>query len=169
MVNIRDQCSWVHAGEPELATIKSKDLVRMAVSKARHIQSLPEQTVPVTPKALIVGGGVAGMTAALNLAEQGFESVLIEKGESIGGNLKNLHHTLAGDEVQSHLKTLVTKVNGAKNIDVICNAELVQTAGFIGNFASVIASGKGQTKVEQTVDHGVIIVATGGREHRPDK
>lgn len=169
MVNIRDQCSWVHAGEPELATIKSKDLVRMAVSKARHIQSLPEQTVPVTPKALIIGAGVAGMTAALNLAEQGFESVLIEKGESIGGNLKNLHHTLAGDEVQSHLKTLVTKVNGSKNIDVICNAELVQTAGFIGNFSSVIASGHGKTKVEQTFDHGVIIVATGGREHRPDK
>jgi heterodisulfide reductase subunit A len=169
MVNIRDQCSWVHAGEPELATIKSKDLVRMAVSKARHIQSLPEQTVPVTPKALVVGAGVAGMTAALNLAEQGFDSVLIEKGDSIGGNLKNLHHTLAGDEVQAHLKTLVTKVTGSKNIDVICNAELVQTAGFIGNFASVIASGKGKDKVEQTVDHGVIIVATGGREHRPDK
>jgi heterodisulfide reductase subunit A len=169
MVNIRDQCSWVHAGEPELATIKSKDLVRMAVSKARHIQALPEQTVPVTPKALVVGAGVAGMTAALNLADQGFDSVLIEKGESIGGNLKNLHHTLAGDEVQSHLKTLVDKVNKSKKVDVICNAELVQTAGFIGNFASVIASGKGKDKTEQTVDHGVIIVATGGREHRPDK
>jgi len=169
MVNIRDQCSWVHAGEPELATLKSKDLVRMAVSKARHIQPLPEQTVPVTAKALVVGGGVAGMTAALNLADQGFASVLIEKGDAIGGNLRHLHHTLAGDGVQAHLQTLVEKVNQSKKVEVICNAELVQTAGFIGNFSSVIASGKGAAKVEQTVDHGVIIVATGGREHRPDR
>ncbi len=169
MVNIRDQCSWVHAGEPELATIKSKDLVRMAVAKARLIQPLAEQTVPVTAKALVIGGGVAGMTAALNLAEQGFESVLLEKGEAIGGNLKHLNHTLAGDSVQSHLQTLVAKVTQSQNIDVVCNAELLQTAGFVGNFSSIIASGKGQTKVEQTVDHGVIIVATGGREHRPDK
>ena len=74
MVNIRDQCSWVHANEPEEATQKSKDLVRMAVHKAAHIQPLPEQTVPVTPKALVLGAGVAGMTAALSLADQGFPS-----------------------------------------------------------------------------------------------
>ncbi|KAF0188423.1 MAG: 4Fe-4S [Desulfobulbaceae bacterium] len=169
MVNIRDQCSWVHAGEPELATLKSKDLVRMAVCKARHIQPLPEQTVPVTPRALVIGAGVAGMTAALNLADQGFDSVLIEKGDTIGGNLRHLHHTLAGDAVQAHLQDLVAKVRSSQHIELVCNAELAQTAGFIGNFSSVIASGKGPDKVEQTVDHGVIIVATGGREHRPEK
>jgi len=168
MVNIRDQCSWVHANEPEAATDKSKDLVRMAVSKAAHIQPLPEQTVPVTPKALVLGGGVAGMTAALSLADQGFESVLVEKTSSIGGNLQNLKNTLAGDTVGGFLKTLTAKVKKSSKIDVVTDAALARTSGFIGNFNSVIESGKGRKKQEQSFDHGVIIVATGGHEHRPD-
>ncbi|HIP83057.1 MAG TPA: 4Fe-4S dicluster domain-containing protein, partial [Desulfocapsa sulfexigens] len=168
MVNIRDQCSWVHANEPEEATDKSKDLVRMAVSKAAHIQPLPEQTVPVTPKALVLGGGVAGMTAALSLADQGFESVLVEKSSSIGGNLQNLKNTLAGDTVGGFLKTLTAKVKKSSKIDVVTDAALARTSGFIGNFNSVIESGKGRKKQEQSFDHGVIIVATGGHEHRPD-
>jgi len=168
MVNIRDQCSWVHANEPEAATDKSKDLVRMAVSKAAHIQPLPEQTVPVTPKALVIGGGVAGMTAALSLADQGFESVLVEGSSAIGGNLKKLKNTLAGDTVGGFLKTLTAKVKKSTKIDVVTDAALAQTSGFIGNFNSVIESGKGKKKKEQTFDHGVIVVATGGHEHRPD-
>jgi heterodisulfide reductase subunit A len=168
MVNIRDQCSWVHANEPEAATDKSKDLVRMAVSKAAHIQPLPEQTVPVTPKALVIGGGVAGMTAALSLADQGFESVLVEGSSAIGGNLKKLKNTLAGDTVGGFLKTLTAKVKKSAKIDVVTDAALAQTSGFIGNFNSVIESGKGKKKKEQTFDHGVIVVATGGHEHRPD-
>ncbi len=169
MVNIRDHCSWVHANEPEAATAKSRDLVRMGVAKARQIQPLAEQTVPVTPRALIVGGGVAGMTAALTVADQGFPVVLLEKGSQIGGNLQNLNYTLAGDQVAKHLKGLVDRVKKAKDIAVVTNAELIQTAGFVGNFSSVIESGTGKKKTEQTVDHGVIVVATGGHEHRPDK
>ncbi len=168
MVNIRDHCSWVHANEPEEATQKSKDLVRMAVSKAAHIQPLPEQTVPVTPKALVLGGGVAGMTAALSLADQGFESVLVEKSSSIGGNLQNLKNTLAGDTVGGFLKKLTAKVKNSAKINVLTDAALVQSAGFIGNFNSVIESGKDKKKTEMTYDHGVIVVATGGHEHRPD-
>ncbi|AGF79684.1 4Fe-4S protein [Desulfocapsa sulfexigens DSM 10523] len=168
MVNIRDQCSWVHANEPEAATQKSKDLVRMAVSKAAHIQPLPEQTVPVTPKALVIGGGIAGMTAALSLADQGFESILVEKSPSIGGNLKNLKNTLAGDTVGTFLKTLTAKVQKSAKITVITDGSLAQTSGFIGNFNSVIESGKGKNKKETVYDHGVIVVATGGHEHRPD-
>jgi heterodisulfide reductase subunit A2 len=168
MVNIRDQCSWVHANEPEAATDKSKDLVRMAVSKAAHIQPLPEQTVPVTPKALVLGGGVAGMTAALSIADQGFEAVLVEKSSAIGGNLKNLKNTLSGDTVGGFLKDLTAKVKKSAKIDVVTDGKLVQTSGFIGNFNSVIESGKGNKKKEQTFDHGVIVVATGGHEHRPD-
>ncbi len=168
MVNIRDQCSWVHANEPEAATEKSKDLVRMAVSKAAHIQPLPEQTVPVIPKALIIGGGIAGMTAALSLSDQGFHSVLIEKGSKIGGNLQNLKTTLSGDTTAAYLKKLTASVKKSKNIDVLTDATLAQTTGFIGNFSSVIESGKGRKKKEQTYDHGVIVVATGGHEHRPD-
>ncbi len=168
MVNIRDQCSWVHANEPEAATQKSKDLVRMAVSKAAHIQPLPEQSVPVIPKALVLGGGIAGMTAALSLADQGFESVLLEQGSKLGGNLQNLRNTLAGDQTAGYLKSLTTNVQNAKNIDVVTDAKLAATSGFIGNFSSVIESGNGKSKKEQTYDHGVIIVATGGHEHRPD-
>jgi len=169
MVNIRDQCSWVHANEPEAATDKSKDLVRMAVAKARRMVPLAEQTVPVTPKALIIGGGVAGMTAALSLADQGFESVLLEKGKSLGGDLGLVNYLLVSSETEKHSKDLVAKVNKSKKIDVVLNAELVQLDGFIGNFASVVAGGAGQAKKEQTVDHGVVILATGGEEHRPDR
>ena len=168
MVNIRDQCSWVHAGEPGAATDKSEDLVRMAVAKARKLKPLPEQTVPVTAKALVVGGGIAGMTVALTLADQGFESVLLEKGKALGGNLGLLNHTLDSSETASHLKTLVAKVKKNKKIDVLINASLEHAAGFIGNFSSVISAGTGQSKKEHTVDHGVIILATGGHEHRPD-
>ena len=168
MVNIRDQCSWVHANEPEAATDKSMDLVRMAVAKARGMQPLPEQTVPVTPKAVVIGGGIAGMTAALTLADQGFDSLLLEKGKVLGGNLGLLTHTLGHDDTASHMKKLASQVQKSKRIEVITEAELVSTAGFIGNYSSVIASGAGKKKTEQTVDHGVFVLATGGHEHRPD-
>ena len=168
MVNIRDQCSWVHANEPEAATEKSKDLVRMAVSKASHIQPLPEQSVPVTPKALVLGGGVAGMTAAISLSDQGFPSIIVEQSSKVGGQMLNLKNTLAGDSIDSHLKTLVAEVKKSKNIEVMLESTLVETSGFVGNFSSVIESGKGKKKSETTYDHGVVVVATGGHEHRPD-
>ncbi len=166
MVNIRDQCSWVHAAEPQAATQKSEDLVRMAVAKARRMQPLPAQTVPVTPRALIIGGGIAGMTVALTLADQGFESVLLEKGRTLGGNLGLLNHVLTSKETANHLKKLVDRVRKNRKIDVLTGAELVQMSGFIGNFSSVISTGGGRK--EETVDHGVVVLATGGREHRPD-
>ncbi len=168
MVNIRDQCSWVHAGEPDAATDKSQDLVRMAVAKARKLKPLPEQTVPVTTRALIVGGGIAGMVVALTMADQGFDSVLLEKNKTLGGNLGLLNHTLSSSETAGYLKKLVARVNKNKKIDVLVNAEIVQSSGFIGNFSSVIAAGTGKNKKEHTVDHGVVILATGGHEHRPE-
>ena len=167
MVNIRDQCSWVHAGEPDEATRKSEDLLRMAVAKARDLEPLPVQTVPVTPKALIIGAGIAGMTAALTLAEQGFESVLVEKEKTLGGTLGSLNYTYDAGETASNLKKLVAKVKKTKKIDVLTEGELVDFSGFIGNFASVVATGTGTTKKEHTIDHGVVVLATGGHEHRP--
>ncbi|MCI5221368.1 MAG: CoB--CoM heterodisulfide reductase iron-sulfur subunit A family protein [Candidatus Electrothrix sp. AR4] len=164
MVNIRDQCSWVHAGEPEAATDKSQDLVRMAVAKARGMRPLPEQTVPVTAKALIIGAGIAGMTVAQTLAEQGFDSVLVEKGEKLGGSLGLLNHTLDANQTATHLKELVTQVKANEHIDVLTNAELKEFTGFVGNFSSVVAEEGG---AEHTVDHGVVVLATGGHEHRP--
>jgi heterodisulfide reductase subunit A len=152
MVNIRDQCSWVHAGEPAAATEKSQDLVRMAVAKARGMRPLPEQRVPVTRRALIIGGGLAGMTAALTLAKQGFPSVLVEKGAELGGEAPQL-------------EAMAAEVRQTGLVDVLTQAELAEFSGFIGNFTSVLH--EGEAKTPHTVDHGVLIVATGGHENRP--
>ncbi|HET97907.1 MAG TPA: CoB--CoM heterodisulfide reductase iron-sulfur subunit A family protein, partial [Desulfurivibrio alkaliphilus] len=169
MVNIRDQCSWVHANEPAAATAKSRDLVRMGIAKARHIKPLPEQTVPVIDKALVLGGGIAGMTAALSLAEQGFATTLVEREGRLGGHLLNAAYTLQGDQTAQVVKDLVARVKKEKNIALFTESELVQVGGFVGNFSSVVRSGQGKNLKETTVDHGVIIIATGGREHRPEK
>ncbi len=169
MVNIRDHCSWVHANEPEAATDKSKDLVRMGIAKARHIQPLPEQTVPVTDKALVLGGGVAGLTSALTLAEQGFHTTVVEKEDKLGGHLQHLSYTLQGENVDTVLKSLSDKVKKSKKIDILTKSELAEVSGFVGNFSSIVKTKKGKKNVENTIDHGVIIVATGGSEHRPEK
>ena len=167
MVNIRDQCSWVHANEPEQATKKSMDLIRMGVAKARGIKPLQEQTVPVTTKAVIIGGGVAGITAALTLAEQGFHTTLIEKQAQLGGNLLDIKKTIFGVDTAKTLSKLISQATKHKLIDVCTNAELADISGFIGNFSSVIKIKNGRKIIEQTVDHGVIILATGGKEHKP--
>jgi len=169
MVNIRDQCSWVHANEPEKATDKSKDLVRMAVAKANKNQPLPEQTVPVTKKAIVIGGGVAGMTSALSIAGQGFDVVLLEKQNQLGGNVRNLKFTLRDDNVSKYLKELEAKVKKTKKIKVLTNSELIQTTGFVGNFSSIVETVNGKKKSEQNIDHGVFVVATGGKENRVNK
>lgn len=168
MVNIRDQCSWVHANEPEAATDKSKDLVRMGIAKARHIQPLPEQTVSVTTKALVIGAGVAGLTAAITLAEQGFHTTVVEREENIGGHLQQLSYTLQGDDVAAVLSDLSDRVKKNKNIDLLTNTQVSEVNGFVGNFTSVLKTEKGKKAGETTIDHGIIIVATGGREHRPE-
>jgi len=169
MVNIRDHCSWVHANEPDQATEKSMDLVRMGIAKARHIQPLAEQTVPVTRKAIVIGGGIAGMTAALSLADQGFQTSIVEKNDKLGGHLLDQHYTLTGEKTADLLKKVTDQVSKNKQVDVYTGSELVGMNGFVGNFSSVIrsAKGKGKKPVEHTIDHGVIVVATGGRDHKP--
>ncbi|MEW6429361.1 MAG: 4Fe-4S dicluster-binding protein, partial [Thermodesulfobacteriota bacterium] len=169
MVNIRDQCSWVHANEPQQATAKSKDLVRMGIAKARHIRPLPEQTVPVTPIALVIGGGPAGMTAALNIADQGFSCYLVEKTEKLGGMLNELHSTLDGGDPAVFRSELESRVKKNKNIKVMTTTTVKEVNGFVGNFSSVFLHKKGKQEEELTVDHGVIVVATGGQEYRPDR
>ncbi len=166
MVNIRDQCSWVHAQEPEQATRKSMDLIRMGVAKARGSQPLAEQTVPVTAKAVVIGGGVAGMTAALTLADQGFPTTLVEKEAQLGGNLLAIKKTIFGVETEKTLKAMVDQVKKHKLIDVCIGAELLDVSGFVGNFSSVIRVSEGK---EITIDHGIIILATGGKEHVPQR
>ena len=110
MANIREHCSWVHSKEQEEATKKAKDIVRMSVARAAKLEPLDEFSLPVNKTALVVGGGVAGMTSALTLAEQGYETYLIEKAADLGGIASRMHYTLEGLDVQSYLKDLKKKV-----------------------------------------------------------
>lgn len=163
MVNIRDQCSWVHAGEPEEATEKAKDLLRMAVAKACLLQPLPEQEIPVIPKALVIGGGISGMTAALSMAEQGFETFLVEKSDKLGGNLRNVSSLLSGEDPRKIVKEVEKKIASNDLIRVYTEAEVESVSGYVGNFTTNISSASGT----QVVEHGVIIIATGGRPYKP--
>ena len=165
MANIRDQCSWVHMNQPEEATQKAKDLVRMAVNKARRIEPIDRIKLGVTPKALVVGGGISGMVAALNFATQEFETHLVEREEKLGGFARHIYHTLEGGDVQVYLEDLIDKVNSNKFIHVYTNAEIESIDGYIGNFKTTVAYGPKKDRVE--FDHGVVIVATGAKEYKP--
>jgi len=163
MANIRDQCSWVHAGEPEKATEKAKELVKMAVSKVRRLRPLEFQRFEVKPSALVIGGGIAGMTSALSVAEQGFQVYLVEKEKELGGNAKALRFLISGDDPQQYVKELIKKVEKHPKIKVFKSAKIEDISGYVGNFVTRIRVGK----KEERIEHGVIIVATGGKEYRP--
>ena len=109
MANIRNQNSWIHSKQPEIATKKAKDLVRMSVARAAALRTLHEKVVPINKQALVIGGGVAGMNAALSLGNQGFNTVLVEKEAELGGYSRKLHHTIEGADIQATLKTLSMK------------------------------------------------------------
>jgi heterodisulfide reductase subunit A len=163
MANIRNQCSWVHSGDPGAATEKAKDLVRMAVARAGLLEPLRDPEVQVNQSALVIGGGIAGMTAAKNLAEQGFHTYLLEKSGSLGGQARNLCKTWLGEDVQENLGRLIQEVESNQNIDVYLNTELKHVEGFVGSFRSTVATDGG----EEVVEHGVAIVATGASELKP--
>jgi len=165
MANIRDQCSWVHMNQAEQATNKAKSLVRMAVAKVAPTEPLQTASLDVTPLALVIGGGLAGMTAALGIADQGFEVTLVERQKQLGGNLRNLRSTFAEPNVQAYLAHLQEHVQKHKNIAVYTGTELESIEGFVGNFQSTLKTDSKETKIE----HGAIIVATGGNEHKPDE
>jgi heterodisulfide reductase subunit A len=163
MANIRDQCTWVHMHQPEMATQKSRDLVRIAVAKARMLEPLKKGTLKVNNDALVIGGGIGGLTAALNLADQGFKVHLVEKQEQLGGNLNHIHSLLTGDDPQQKLKSNIEKVNGHPNIDVHLKSIISEVEGSVGNFKSTIqCNGDGKK-----VSHGVVIVATGAEQYEP--
>ena len=167
MANIRDQCSWVHQGEPGRATDKSKDLLRMAVARARLAEPLYPQMLPVTRKALVVGGGLAGMTAALAIADAGFDVFLVEKQERLGGHLRRLGPTVEGIKPHELLAELEKRLTGHQRIRVFTQSEIASVEGFVGNFKTTLrTSGNG---AGAPLEHGVAIIAIGGNESRPNE
>ena len=163
MANIRDQCSWVHSTTPEEATQKAKDLVRMASAKANLLEQLPKISIDVKPSGLIIGGGLSGMTAALELAGHGFDAYIIERSPELGGNLRKLHYELGGVDLEEYLEETVDLVNSNRRIHVYKNAVVTDVYGYIGNFKTTI----NHNGEEKEIEHGVIIVATGGIEYTP--
>ena len=165
MANIRNQCSWVHGGDPKSGTEKAKDLVRIAVAKVALFEPLSDPRIKINQTALVIGGGLAGMGAAKNLAVQGYRTCLIEKEGVLGGQARNLYQTWKGENVQDHLTELIQEVQSNPKIDVCLNTELKQVEGFVGNFKSTLQTdGK-----EKVLEHGVAIVATGASELKPDQ
>src|SRR5690606_5497961 len=157
MANIRDQCSWVHMKQKDEATEKAKDLVRMAVANARLIKPLSEVGLPVEHKALVIGGGVAGMTSALKIAEQGYEVFLLEKENRLGADLWNRHYPLDGRNVPELRDSLISKVTNHPLIHVIMNASVVDFTGSKGNFTTGVKVGPDGEY--QKIQHGVAILA----------
>jgi len=163
MANIRDQCSWVHMHEPKKATEKAKDLVRAAVAKARLLNTLPKPMINVVPVGLIIGGGLAGMTATIELARQGFEVHLVEKGKELGGYLRNIHYILESEDPQEKLKSIIKEASENEKIHVHLNTEVSDIKGYIGNFKTTL----NENGEKKEIDHGIIIVATGAVEYKP--
>jgi heterodisulfide reductase subunit A len=169
MVNIREQCAWVHAADPEGATRKVKELVRVGAARIRLAQPLHKESRAPRRSALVVGGGVSGMTAALAIADSGYDVHLVEKADALGGNLHHIYYVAEGVNPQRLLRDLVNRVVAHERITVHLRSEVARHAGSVGAFRSVIRSrivgqvaNLSYTAIE--IEHGVTILATGGRE-----
>jgi len=163
MANIRDHCSWVHMREPVAATVKAKDLVRMAVAKARLLEPLQKGSISVNNAALIIGGGMSGMTAALNLADQGFQVHLVEKADQLGGAMRDVRFLQDGGSPAQWLEQTVERTINHPKIKVHLDSQLKSVEGSVGNFNSLIA----HNGSEETVEHGAVIVSVGAQPSTP--
>ena len=163
MANIREHCSWVHSKEKEEASEKAQDIIRMSVARACHLEPLQEIDLPVNKTALVVGGGIAGMTCALSIAEQGHEVSLVEKDKDLGGMARRLHYTLEGLDVQAYLTDLVRKVYQSPSIHVYTDATITEATGYVGNFVTKVKSERGVTEIK----HGAAVIAIGADEYKP--
>jgi heterodisulfide reductase subunit A len=160
LADIREQCSWCHMGQKAVATAKATEIVRMNVAKARLLQPVTTDSVDVTPAAMVIGGGVAGMVTSLALADQGFAVHLVEREARLGGLAAGVHRTLDGSDVQAFVRDKIAAVGAHPKITVHCQAEVDSTGGFVGNFKTTLTDGA-------AFDHGAIVVATGGTEYTP--
>ncbi|MBF0389953.1 MAG: FAD-dependent oxidoreductase, partial [Desulfamplus sp.] len=167
MANIRNQDSWMHFHEPAKATNKAKDLVRMAVARAATLQPLHEKKITVVVRALVIGGGVAGMTAAKGLADQGFDVVLVEKEAQLGGLANKLYKTIEGANIREYVKKLAAEVEAHPKIQVLKQSLIVDFTGYKGNFTTEVLVGPGM--YERKIEHGVMIIATGANEYQPEE
>ncbi len=163
MANIRNQNSWVHKNNPDLATEKAKDLVRMSVYKAALMEPLAEAELQINQTAMVVGGGVAGMAAARSLARQGYETHIVEREDRLGGQALNLYRTAKGDDIQSKVAQLADEIVKDDRVNIHLNTTISGVEGFVGNFKTTLTS-NGQ---EQELEHGVAIMATGGTALQP--
>ncbi len=162
LADIREQCSWCHMGQKEVATRKATDIVRMNVAKTRLLQPVETDSIAVISKGMVIGGGIAGMTSALSLADQGYEVHLVEKEDQLGGLARNVYRTLDGSDVQSFVKDKIAQVKAHPRVVVHTGAEVSNTGGYIGNFKTTLTNG-------DEFEHGAIVVASGGVEYEPDE
>ncbi|MDR3567370.1 MAG: FAD-dependent oxidoreductase [Syntrophobacteraceae bacterium] len=167
IVNLRDQDTWVHPDKPAFAASKAKELMHMGVGAVRMTHPLTDYTLPMNKDVLVVGGGVTGMKAALSLADGGFKVSLIERSQHLGGNARKLRRTLGGDDVQAYLATLVAKVEGNENIQVLKQAVVVDHTGMAGMFKTGVQVGP--RMVYRQLVHGITILATGALPNRPSE
>jgi heterodisulfide reductase subunit A len=165
MANIREHNSWVHSKEKEEATQKARDIIRMSVARACHLQPLREFDLPVNKAALVVGGGIAGMTCALSIANQGHETYLIEKEKELGGIARRVHYTLEGLDVKAYLRELTRKVYQHPAIHVYTQAAISEATGYVGNFVTKVRSDRGETEIK----HGAAVIAIGADVYRPSE
>ncbi|UCE73249.1 MAG: FAD-dependent oxidoreductase [Methanomassiliicoccales archaeon] len=163
MTNIREQCSWVHMHDKDKATKKAKDLVRMTVAKSGLLKPLEKESLAINPTCLVIGGGISGLTAAKEVAENGFKVLLLERGKELGGNLKRVSSLITDEDPIQNLNTLIKEVSGHEKIEVLCNSNLTDIQGYVGNFITTFEH-EGETK---TFEHGTIIVATGSKPYEP--
>jgi heterodisulfide reductase subunit A len=164
MANIRNQCSWVHKNDPQKATEKAKDLIQMAVVKAWRLEPLTEPSLTVDQRALVIGGGIAGMASAKTLSDQGYHTYLIENTDCLGGQARHLNETWQGEDIQVYLTGLIEAVTSDANIEIFLDSKIDAVEGFIGNFKTTIA----RCGEAQTLEHGITIIASGASELKPD-
>jgi heterodisulfide reductase subunit A len=163
MANIREHNSWVHSKEKEEATRKAKDIIRMSVARACHLEALKEYDLPVNKAALVVGGGIAGMTCALSIAKQGHEVHLLEKESDLGGIARKIHYTLEGLDVQAYLKDLTRQIYRHPAIHVYPQAKILDAGGYIGSFVTRVQSERGLSEIK----HGAAVIAIGADVYSP--
>ncbi len=160
LADIREQCSWVHKDDKEIATHKAIEITNMNIAKGRLLEPVSQNSVGVTHTALVIGGGIAGINASLSLAAQGYQVHLVEREAELGGLLRRVRRNLEGDDVQAYLAGAIAQVGEHPAITVHLGTTIDVTDGFVGNFKTTLSSGT-------VIEHGAVLVTTGGVEYQP--